>query len=221
MTVVTESGAAKLAKAYEALLDALRAKAPELLPELRPPIDFPVEFSERAGAEQLLALWRLTSGQPRGASGAIGGLTLLGPNECQAERAKWTEFLDEGEGLDAYADLGWDVSTSAHPERVRDVYFAAGWIPVLAEPYEANYLAVDLAPLSKGVCGQIIVCGRDEDEKCVVAPDLASLLAMLAADCAAGEWEVSPTRSGAGEARTSRHRRGRLLDVLRDRASRD
>lgn len=33
MTVVVESGEAKLAKAYEALLDAMRAKAPELLPE--------------------------------------------------------------------------------------------------------------------------------------------------------------------------------------------
>jgi cell wall assembly regulator SMI1 len=209
----------RILAAYEALLASMRAHVPEFLHALRPPVEAAVSWAERPGAEQVLALWSQTSGEIRGAFGALGGLTLLGPIESEAERHLWDEFLDPADGIDAIADLGWDISTSAHPTKVHGVYYAAGWIPLLAEPYEANYLAVDLVPLDEGQPGQVILCGRDEDEKCVVAPDLASLLELLAEDCASGAWELRTEHTKRGDTRFVRHRHGRLLNLLRERAT--
>jgi cell wall assembly regulator SMI1 len=152
-----------------------------LVEELRPPVKRSAGFLNRPGAEQLRTLWSLTSGQQPGTLGILGGLCLLGPVESQLESQKWQRLMTSGVGLQAVAQPVWDASRSLDPDAVRAVYFAAGWIPVLSEPLEANYLAVDLVPLPAGRPGQIVLCGRDEDEKCVVAPDLACLLQALAA----------------------------------------
>lgn len=214
-----QSSARSVGGAFDALLRAMEAQLPTLASAMRPPVPFSVEWAARPGAEQILALWERTSGEARGSLGALGGLTLLGPAECEAERGNWRDLLD-GEGLDALAHPEWDESSSRHPTLVRGVYWVAGWIPVLSEPMEANYLAVDLVPLEEGTPGQIILCGRDEDEKCVIAPDLATLLALLAEDCERGAWEIRTGSSRSGAFQYVAHREGRLLSVLRRRATR-
>lgn len=205
------------AAAFEALRDALGATFPDLLDRLRPPVAWTADWSERPGAEGIQALWSLTSGQADDVLGVVGGTRLLGPADSEAERSKWTELM-HGEGLDAIAAPDWDRSRSLDPEAVRGVYFAAGWIPVLAEPREANYLAVDLVPLAGGRAGQIVLCGRDEDDKCVVAPSLAALLHALARDCREGAWGLSTVRSRRGETTFMQHRGGRLLSACKQRA---
>ena len=203
--------------AFGELRDALREKLPILVAELRPPVEFSAEFLDRPGAGQLRALWSLTSGQAPGTLGVLGGLQLLGPVESQRESQKWLSLMTAGSGTERMSQPPGDASTSLDPNAVRAVYFAAGWIPVLGEPIEANYLAVDLVPLPAGRPGQVILCGRDEDEKCVVTPDLAGLLHALAAECRAGLWEFRPgdpkRRSGPSVQRCG----GRLLSACQRR----
>lgn len=203
--------------AFDELLSALATTLPELVAELRPPINFSADFLDRPGAEQLRDLWSLTSGQRPGKIGIFGGLRLLGPIESQVEMDKWLKLMTSGIGLEAVANPAWDSSKSLHPNAVRAVYFAAGWIPLLSEPDEANYLAVDLVPLPGGRLGQMILCGRDEDEKCVVSADLASLLQALAAECRSGAWQL---HAGKPEQRLSpyiQRRGGRLLSACKQR----
>ncbi|MCK6586853.1 MAG: SMI1/KNR4 family protein [Polyangiaceae bacterium] len=202
--------------AFEALREALRATFPGLVGELRDPVPFYVDWQDRPGAEDLLTLWSLTSGQADGMLGICGGLRLLGPDDSEAEHAKWRKLL-QGPGIDAVAHPVWDDSQSLNPDAVRGVYFAAGWIPVLCEPLEANYLAVDLVPLPGGRPGQIILCGRDEDYKIVVAPDLATVLYALAAECRAGAWEIETTQTATGPQRYLERCGGRLLSACLNR----
>jgi cell wall assembly regulator SMI1 len=209
---MTDAG--EVRRAYEELCSSLDERFPQLVDELRPPMPFSADWLARPGAEQLAALWACTSGQADGLLGALGGLRLLGPADSEHERRKW-EDLVEGEGLDAVANPVWDDSMSADPTAVRGVYFANGWIPLLCEPLEANYLAVDLVPLEGGHAGQVILCGRDEDVKCVVTPNVSSLLRALAEECRSGAWTVETEADGA---RWMERRGGRLLTACKTRA---
>lgn len=210
------SGATDVRAAFELLHAALQATLPDLAVELRPPVPFDVEWRDRPGAEEVLMLWSVTSGQADGMLGVCGGLRLLGPHDSEAERTKWSKLLD-GPSLEAIAHPVWDASQSLDADAVRGVYFAAGWIPVLCEPLEANYLAVDLVPMPGGRPGQIVLCGRDEDYKLVVAPNLATVLHALAAECRAGAWEVETAQNSRGPQRYLERHGGRLLSACLNR----
>jgi cell wall assembly regulator SMI1 len=203
--------------AFHELGNALRATSPMLVEELRPPVKFSADFLNRPGAEQLAALWSITSGQRPGPLGILGGLRLLGPIESQLEMQKWRSLMTSGIGLEAIAQPVWDPSKSLDPNAVRAVYFAAGWIPILSEPFEANYLAVDLVPLPAGRPGQIVLCGRDEDEKCVAAPDLAWLLRALAAECRDATWQLRSANPKGPSAPYVERRGGRMLTAFKCR----
>jgi len=181
-------------RAFRALREAIEKHLVEVLDHLQPPEAFDrAVFEGRTGFEQLGELWALTGGQAEETIlGVFGGAQLLGPGACAHERAKWADLLDAS----GIANPSWDSSTSLDPHAVRGVYFAAGWFPLLREPLEGNYLAVDLDPLPGGTPGQIIVCGRDEDEKCVVAPDVVSLLERLGDECEQGLWSFEDTEDG-------------------------
>jgi cell wall assembly regulator SMI1 len=207
----------ELRAAFADFQAALEEMHPELLQRLRPPVPFDAEYLGRPGTEQLRALWELTSGEVDDGLGVAGGTRVLGPADSEQERRKWLKQVTSGAGLDAIVQPKWDSSSSLDPDAVRAVYFAAGWIPVFGEPMEGNYLAVDLVPLSAGHPGQIVLCGRDEDEKCVVAPDLAHVFRALAAECRAGAWTVC-TDDSSGKPFVYMEREGdRLLTACKER----
>jgi cell wall assembly regulator SMI1 len=210
-----------LESAYSEFLSALTKRLPGVIPELRQGVPCELPYAGLPGTEQLAALWRLTSGQDQGKDGTLGiagGLRLLGPVESESERARWTAMMNKGIGIDAVANPSWDGSSSLDPEAVRPVYYAAGWLPLLSEPYEANYLAVDLVPLPAGQPGQIILCGRDEDHKCLVAPDLATLFRALAAECQTNAWSLKETLTNQGKTvRFIERKAGRLLSSCKNR----
>lgn len=203
--------------AFDRLRAAIGVSLPTLTGRMRPAIPADFQFLNEPGAEQLRALWTLTSGEEQDTIGVVGGLSLLGPLESERQRRQWLPLMTSGEGLDAVAQPAWDSSRSLDPESVRGVYFAAGWVPLLREPLEANYLAVDLRPLPQGRAGQIILCGRDEDEKCVVAADISSLLDALAADCQASGWRLTQAKSGGRTFEYIERASGRLLTACKQR----
>ena len=54
-------------------------------------------------------------------------------------------------------------------------YTNPSWIP-LTRIASSNHIGVDLAPGPKGTHGQVIIFGRDEDHKCVLASGWAEFL---------------------------------------------
>jgi cell wall assembly regulator SMI1 len=201
--------------AFAAFKSALDRQFPGLSSELRPSAPFEVPYLSVPGSEEVARLWVLTGGQPEDGLGLAGGMCLLGPAESERARAGFAGLMTSGSGIDAVATPTWDSSRSLDPQRVRCAYFAAGWLPIFAEPLEANYLAVDLVPLAQGTPGQIVLCGRDEDDKRVVAPSLSGLLVALAEDCRAGNWQLYPAEPAEKCARYMARNGKRLLSSCR------
>ncbi|MCM3340552.1 SMI1/KNR4 family protein [Paenibacillus sp. MER TA 81-3] len=54
---------------------------------------------------------------------------------------------------------------SYQKEYIQEVTWSPGWIPFAADG-SGNYIALDLTPGVHGKVGQIISCGRDENEMC-------------------------------------------------------
>lgn len=78
------------------------------------------------------------------------------------------------------------------PDTVALDYTNAGWIPLTRDPRE-NHIGVDLAPGPKGVRGQVIIFGRDEKEKCVLADSWGEFLADYASYLESGViGEIDP-----------------------------
>lgn len=208
-----------VATTLRALFDAIARWEPSLAGRLSrmgtaEPID------ARPGLEQLAVLHAVTSGEivaPNAMPlGVCGGLQLLGREGCIAARAAWGPLERVAGDVDAIAMPGGRYR-SVPPGAVRDVYFSMGWFPVLAEPFEANYVAVDSTPGPAGHAGQMVIVGRDEETHTVVAPDLTTLLEVLRAQVEAGEWELVAA-SGPRQPAHVRHREGRLASVLARRA---
>ncbi len=68
-----------------------------------------------------------------------------------------------------------DDMRSFPPETVALDYTNAGWVP-LTRDAGVNHIGVDLAPGPKGVRGQVIIFGRNENEKCVLADSWGEFL---------------------------------------------
>lgn len=194
----------------------MRQYLPELALEFRPPVSCPEDFPFLLGTDQLRELWSITSGQASGTLGVLGGLQLLGPAESLSEYKKWESLIRPVHQADLRSVRTPDASTSRDRSAVKAVYFSPGWIPILREPLEANYLAIDCDPLPGGHPGQIILCGRDEDEKCVVAPDLKDMLERLELDCRRGVWEMRTGKNKSGPFNYMTRRDGRLLTAIKD-----
>jgi cell wall assembly regulator SMI1 len=191
--------------AFESLWNAVRQWSPALAARLPPIVisELP-ELSDLAGEPRY---W-LRDGEewaPSPQVGVVAGLALLGVDGCRRERAKWAS-LPRYAGDPKVIDMPFGRYRSHPPGAVRDIYFSVDWFPLLVEPMEASYLAVDMDPDTAGHRGQIIVCGRDEEEHAVVAPDAVALIERLAEQARSGEW--------IEERGSARHRGGRLIAAL-------
>jgi hypothetical protein len=98
------------------------------------------------------------------------------------------------------------TASSTPAGMIKKEYTLPGWIPLWREPGEGNYLGVDLEPDAKGVVGQVINFGRDEDEKRVLFWDYADAIAWLAEQAIAKQLVVGD--------QGLEHRDGRVLSAL-------
>ncbi|KTW25612.1 hypothetical protein T552_03472 [Pneumocystis carinii B80] len=138
-------------------------------------------------------------GQERGGkpTGIIFGITLLDCEEVLEEYYLWkkvainlTKIRESGTFL---RERELFKRQGSYPRgSVRAVYAHPGWIP-LGKDFEGNNIGVDLAPGPTGRWGQVILFGRDQDIKYVVAHSWASFLAMLADDLEEGNWTIDDT----------------------------
>ncbi|MEV6268471.1 SMI1/KNR4 family protein [Kribbella sp. NPDC051936] len=163
--------------------------------------------------DELRRLWLIHNGEAgrEASGGVIGGLIFLGVNESLREWREWASMREETSPADM-EDLR-AFSESVPSDAVQLEYTTSGWLPMLKESMEGNYLGVDLAPGTGGRPGQVINFGRDEDRKTVVALSMSDLLGFIASEVQRGEFILSSVQPSGDPVLV--HRRGRLISVLR------
>lgn len=103
-------------------------------------------------------------------SGFLMGLSLLSLADIEREMNIWQEVMDDNP---AFAE--WH-SVSYPPDCIQEVYCdPKHWIGLAVDGC-GNSIGIDLKPGPKGRVGQVIVFGRDYDDKCVIANNWTQFL---------------------------------------------
>ena len=104
----------------------------------------------------------------------FGNFEFVPLREALRDYRTWKEIFDE-EGEDFAATYNGDITARAG-DPVHAEYWHPGWFP-FANDGGGNAYAVDLSPAPGGRYGQVILIGRDEYERRVLAPSLADFFA--------------------------------------------
>jgi cell wall assembly regulator SMI1 len=135
-------------------------------------------------AYRQLYLWH--DGEEDDRWGHIYGLPLLPLDQAAAQWKAWTDTLAEFGG-DRYAIPG-----GAWPEGAVDpAYINPRWIP-LTHDGSGNHIGLDFDPWPGGRVGQVILFGRDEDVKAVLAESLGKFLEWIAGLLESGNFRLGP-----------------------------
>lgn len=136
------------------------------------------------GAYRQLYGWH--DGETDDRRGHVYGLPLLPLERVTAEWSAWNRVL-EGLGGNRYA-----VPGGAWPEGAVDpAYINPGWIPLTADG-SGGHIGLDFDPWPDGRTGQVILFGRDEDVKVVLAESLGGFLAWIADLLESGNFTLTP-----------------------------
>ena len=167
--------------------------------------NLPVEFRQ---------FYKRHDGQFRGGkpTGLIMGMALLDLEGIVEEYAIWckvAERLDRQRYLALQQQFQKQPTSSAQasahpagdatsfmanqrsipPNSIQSDYFNRGWIPFLKDE-AGNQIALDLAPGSNGVWGQIIIFGRDFDTKLVIASSFSEFIYQFVSDLDKNNYEI-------------------------------
>lgn len=144
-------------------------------------------FERRVGIElpsSYRQLYRWHDGEEDDRFGHIYGLPLLPLQEAEAQWNAWNGVLEEFGG-DRYM-----VRARGWPEGAVDpAYINPRWIP-LTHDGSGNHTGLDLDPWPGGRVGQVILFGRDEDVKAVLAESLGKFLEWIADLLEAGNFRL-------------------------------
>ena len=129
-------------------------------------------------------LYRWHDGENDDRWGHIYGLPLLPLHQAAAELKAWTEVL---------ADFGgnrYEIPGGAWPEGAVDsAYINPLRIP-LTHDGSGNHIGLDFDPWPRGRVGQVILFGRDEDVKVVLAESLGKFLEWIAGMLESGNFRL-------------------------------
>lgn len=156
-------------------------------PATEPQID---AFEQLVGLEMPRAyrqLYRWHDGEEDDRWGHIYGLPLLPLTEATAQWKAWAKVLAELGGNPYVVPGGaWP------PGAVDPAYINPRWIP-LTHDGSGNHIGLDFDPWPGGRIGQIILFGRDEDVKVVLAESLGKFLEWIAGLLESGNFRLSVT----------------------------
>lgn len=184
-----------LGEDFESLLNpgASRAdfKALERAVGRKLPADFVAAYRRHDGQAEA---YEDDEGGEGNVPGLFFGMPLLPLQDVVEELQVWREVLAD---LAADGTLGeLDESQSSHPpDHVKPVYANPFWVP-FARDGAGNHLAVDLDPDTLGTVGQVIVFGRDEDVKYVLAPSFGAYLRHVADELGRGNFRLEEDDGG-------------------------
>lgn len=165
------------------------AKLPADRYRLNPPADdAAIDALERAIGIAMPPAWRQLyrwhDGEEGDRSGHIYGLPLLSLARVEAEWRNWAGVLADFAG-DRYAIPGGAWPAGA----IDPAYINPRWIP-LTHDGSGNHIGIDLDPWPAGRVGQIILYGRDEDVKAVIAESLGTFLGWIADLLESGNYRL-------------------------------
>ncbi len=133
-------------------------------------------------AYRQLYLWH--DGEEHDRWGHLYGLPLLPLEEAAAQWKAWNGVL---------ADFGgnrYEIRAGAWPQGAVDpAYINPRWIP-LTHDGSGNHIGIDFDPWPGGRIGQVILYGRDEDVKMVLAQSLGSFLEWIAGLLESGNFRL-------------------------------
>lgn len=130
-------------------------------------------------------LYRWHDGENDDRRGHIYGLPLLSLQAAAADWRAWQDVLASSAG-DRYfiPGKGW-------PEGAVDpAYVNPAWIPLTSDG-SGGHIGLDFDPWPGGRVGQVILFGRDEDRKVVLAPSLGKFLAWIANLLESGNFRLT------------------------------
>jgi cell wall assembly regulator SMI1 len=129
-------------------------------------------------------LYRWHDGENDDRFGHVYGLPLLPLHQAASQWRAWIGVL---------ADLGgnrYEIPGGSWPEGAVDpAYFNRRWIP-LTHDGSGNHIGLDFDPWPRGRVGQVILFGRDEDVKAVLADSLGGFLGWLAGLLESGNFRL-------------------------------
>ncbi|BFZ62374.1 Cell wall assembly regulator [Saitoella coloradoensis] len=166
-------------------------------------------------------------GQERGGypTGILFGVTLLDCEEILEEWNLWRSVAGrDDEALLSGGETAAQVQAilakqSSRPEgAIKHRYAHPGWVP-LGKDFQGNNIGVDLAPGPTGRWGQVILFGRDQDVKYVIARSWGSLLAGVADELDGGKWSIEE-ETGELRLRGAFDHEDHYFDVLKARLRR-
>lgn len=147
----------------------------ELVDALQPPAsDLQIQQAEEeigvVFPEELRELYRLHNGERVTGPGFFFGLTFLSLDDMLEEWRVWKELESEFayEGSHDSTPLGW----------IKEQYINRKWLPISRDG-SGNHLGIDLDPDEKGIKGQVLNFGRDEDFKYVIAKNMVQFLQFI------------------------------------------
>lgn len=183
------------------LLETLNAGAtPEEIAEVEETIGQPLPADVRES-------FAIHNGE-RGNNGFILGVKLLPIVSVLGDMQTWQE-------VESYNEEFRDSMSSWPEGAVQLDYSNRGWVP-LTRDAGVNHIGVDLAPGLTGVVGQVIIFGRDEDRKCVLASCWAEFLADIATFLESGAvTDIDPDPDLWGDTCRASLGKGHPHDALR------
>ena len=135
-------------------------------------------------------LYRWHNGERDDRWGHIYGLPLLPLGQAASEWQAWKKILEEFGG-NRYVVAGGAWPTGA----VDPAYINPGWIPLTSDG-SGGHIGLDFDPWPGGRIGQVILFGRDEDVKVVLAESLGTFLQWIAELLESGNFRL---KVAAGE----------------------
>jgi cell wall assembly regulator SMI1 len=122
-------------------------------------------------------------------SGHIYGVPLISLHDAAIQWKMWNKVLAE------FGGNRYEIAGGAWPAGAVDpAYINPRWIPLTNS--DGNHIGLDFDPWPSGRIGQIILYGRDEDVKLVLAESLGTFLDWIADLLENGNFRLEPAKDG-------------------------
>lgn len=129
-------------------------------------------------------LYRWHDGENDDRWGHIYGLPLLPLKQAAFQWEAWNRVLSD------FAGNRYEIPGGAWPaDAVDPAYINPRWIP-LTHDGSGNHIGLDFDPWPNGRVGQVIIFGRDEDVKAVLAESLGKFLEWIAGLLESGNFRL-------------------------------
>ncbi len=153
-----------------------------------------IEVEEKLNVDLPLSLkdvYRLHDGQKTTDLSQVGifyGVSFLPLKQIVRAWESWVETNELIE-RDGYRQELDEFQESFAPEKLKSIYSNDKWIP-FAIIAESSYLGLDYDPAAKGVIGQVINVGRDEEQKTVLANSFEEFLESYVSELERGNFII-------------------------------